>query len=93
MCGNKCTYITPVYCGHALDYLTKKIDIGGDRVTMTLMKVRPRKPADSGKTKLKFLLNKLMANDGCSFTTTAELAILKDIKVGLSRLRACRVVR
>jgi actin-related protein len=39
MSGRRCTYITPVYCGHALDYLTQKLPIGGQQVTDALTKV------------------------------------------------------
>lgn len=39
MSGRRCTYITPVYCGHALDYLTQKLPIGGQQVTDALTKM------------------------------------------------------
>ncbi len=41
MSGRSCTYITPVYCGHALDYLTQKLPIGGQQVNDALNKVSP----------------------------------------------------
>jgi actin-related protein len=38
--GQRCTYITPVYCGHALDYLTQTVPIGGQEVTTVFNSVR-----------------------------------------------------